>query len=338
MTGDRERHETSPFLTARGPVGAIMAALVGVNALTWIWAWHAFQGQPALLGTALLAWVFGLRHAVDADHIAAIDNVVRKLVQDRRRAWDAGLFFALGHSATVLLLCLGVIAVPSFAGIESLRQMADIWGTVFSATFLLLIALANLLTLRRLWRARRGGFRDGDGFENPGGLMGRVLRPVQRLVGRGWHMLPVGFLFGLGFDTASEVALLILTAQQAAAGLSPWAVLVFPAMFTAGMVLIDTADSAVMTGAYGWAMRDPARTISYNIAVTGLSVFVALGVGGLELLGMFASHEGSTIARLPFVTWLLNALPFAGFVVVGALLLLCGIAVMARRSRPGLAD
>ena len=324
---------------ARGQIATMMALLCLANVLIWAWAGYAFHARPALLGTALLAWVFGLRHAVDADHIAAIDNVVRKLVQNGRRAWDSGFFFALGHSATVLILCLGIIAFPSMHGIARPREAADAWGTWFSAGFLLMIGMANLLTLPRLWRARRGG-----SFEvaSAGGVMSRVLRPVQRLVGRTWHMVPVGFLFGLGFDTASEVALLVLTAQQAAAGLSMSDVLVFPAMFTAGMVLMDTADSAVMTGAYGWALREPARRLGYNIVVTALSVFVAVGVGGFELVGLLAAHAGSAIGHAPFGTRMLNAMdlagPFAGFAVVAVLLLLWGGAALALRLWPKVAE
>jgi high-affinity nickel-transport protein len=320
---------------ARGQIVAMMCLLAFVNALMWVWAGYAFHLRPALLGTALLAWVFGRRHAVDADHIAAIDNVVRKLVNHQRRAWDCGFFFALGHSATVLMLCLGIIAVPSIHGIARLREAADTWGTLFSASFLLAIGLANLLTLPRLWRARRG-----EPFEvSPsGGVMSRVLSPVQRLVGRTWHMLPVGFLFGLGFDTASEVALLVLTAQQVVSGLSLADVLVFPAMFTAGMVLMDTADSAVMTGAYGWALREPARRFGYNIAVTTVSVFVAIGVGGIELIGLLAAHVERSSGQVSLVTRILDAIDvtgsYAGFVVVAVLLLLWGGAVLAVRFWP----
>ena len=324
---------------ARGQIATTMGLLALANVLTWAWAGYAFHVRPALLGTALLAWVFGLRHAVDADHIAAIDNVVRKLVHKGRRAWDSGLFFALGHSAIVLILCIGIMAVPSMDGVARLREAADAWGTLFSGMFLLAIGIANLLTLRRLWHARRGGAFDAP---SPGGLMSRVLRPVQRLVGHTWHMVPVGFLFGLGFDTASEVALLVLTAQQAAAGLSTSDVLVFPAMFTAGMVLMDTADSAVMTGAYGWALRDPARRLGYNIVVTALSVFVAVGVGGLELVGLLAAHTEVAIGHAPFVTRMFNAMdvagPFAGFVVVAVFLLLWGGAALALRLWPKVAE
>jgi len=324
---------------ARGPIAVFIALLIAGNMLTWVWAVRAFSDRPALLGTALLAWVFGLRHAVDADHIAAIDNVVRKLVHSRRRAWDSGLFFALGHSTTVLGLCLSIIAFPSVHGIGRLRELADAWGTVFSAVFLLLIGMVNLLTLRRLWSARQGGEFD----QAPsGGAMSRILRPVQRLVGRTWHMFPVGFLFGLGFDTASEVALLVMTAQQAAAGLSAADVLVFPALFTAGMVLVDTGDSAVMTGAYGWALHEPRRQLTYNIAVTAVSVGVAVGVGGVELLGLLAVHAQSAVGQGPLLSRMLDAMSFTwsylGFVVVAILLLLWGIAAVVARLRPSVAD
>jgi nickel/cobalt transporter (NiCoT) family protein len=313
--------------------------LIGANVLTWVWAVSTFNDRPALLGAALLAWVFGLRHAVDADHIAAIDNVVRKLVHSRRRAWDSGLFFALGHSTTVLGLCLGFIAAPSMLGTGPLREFAGAWGTVFSAVFLLLIGMANLLTLRRLWSARQGG---AFAPSPAGGAMGHVLRPVQRLVRRTWHMFPVGFLFGLGFDTASEVALLVMTGQQAAAGLSASDVLVFPALFTAGMVLVDTADSAVMTGAYGWALREPRRQLTYNIAITAVSVSVAIAVGGTELLGLLAVHAQNAIGQSALVNRMLDAISAAwsylGFVVVAVLLLLWGVAAVVARLRPSVAD
>ncbi len=338
---NRERSAPMISRAARGPIAASMILLIGANILIWVWAVHAFGERPELLGTALLAWVFGLRHAVDADHIAAIDNVVRKLTHNGRRAWDSGLFFALGHSTTVLGLCLGVIALPWVHGIGALRDLADAWGTLFSAAFLLLIGLVNLVALQRLWRARQGGAFDRVNQWSVV-VTSRILRPVHRLVARPWHMLPVGFLFGLGFDTASEVALLVLTAQQAAAGLSASDVLVFPALFTAGMVLIDTADSAVMTGAYGWALREPGRKLNYNIAVTAVSVGVALGVGGIELVGLLVVHAQSAIAQLPWLGRVLDAISFTGsylgFVVVAALLLLWGIAAVVARLRPGVAE
>src|SRR4051794_13071239 len=169
----------------RAASGQTLAALLVANVLIWSTALHLFQSRQTLLGVALLAWVLGLRHAMDADHIGAIDNVVRKLVHGGRRAWGCGLFFAIGHSATVLAVCAAIIAFPSVHGLERLRAAADDWGTVFSASFLLLIGLTNLLTLRRLWHARDD--RSAAAFSS-GGALSRVLRPAQRLVGRSWHM------------------------------------------------------------------------------------------------------------------------------------------------------
>ncbi|MSP03418.1 MAG: HoxN/HupN/NixA family nickel/cobalt transporter [Acetobacteraceae bacterium] len=308
-------------------ISTVMGFLLAANLLAWAWAWHEFHDRPAMLSTALLAWVFGLRHAVDADHIAAIDNVVRKLARGGRRAWDCGLFFALGHSVIVLLLCLGIAVFPATSEVERVRDAIGDYGTMVSAGFLMLIAMANLLTLTRLLRARRG---EPVEVRVAAGAMSRILRPVQRLVGRGWHMLPVGFLFGLGFDTATEVALLVLTAQQTASGLSAASVLVFPALFAAGMVLIDTADSAAMNGAYGWASNEPGRKLTYDIAITVLSVFAAAGVGGLEVLGLLVDRGGGP----RIVAWLLDTLPFLGFGIVAVLLSLWGFAALATRIRP----
>jgi high-affinity nickel-transport protein len=322
---------------SRRRIAATIALLVAVNALAWVWAGNALHDHPVLLGTAFLAWVFGLRHGIDADHIAAIDNVVRKLVHHRRHAWDSGLFFALGHSATVLLLCVGIAAFPAVSGIEHLGDLAGgiragLWGQLVSAVFLVVVGLFNLRAARQVWRARHNAVSD---TLLPGGAMSRMLRPVRRLVGRSWHMVPVGFMFGLGFDTASEVALLVVTAQQAAAGLSPGDVLIFPALFAAGMILVDTADSAVMTGAYAWALHEPSRKLGYNLVVTALSAVVAVGVGGIELLGLLAEQAPNTAGRIPFIAWLPDAVggPFTGFVVVAALLALWGIAALASRSR-----
>ncbi len=321
MIHDRTRASQRPQMLA------MLACLLTANVLSWVWAWRVFHDQKLLMGTALLAWLFGLRHAVDADHIAAIDNVVRKLVQSGYRAWDGGLFFALGHSAIVLIACAAAAVFPAAGWAAPFRDAAAFWGTIVSATFLFLIALTNSVTLRRLWRVR--GDTGGE-IALTGGLLTRVLKPVQLLVTRSWHMLFVGFLFALGFDTASEVMLLALTGQQAAAGLPLSSVLVFPALFTAGMVLVDAADSAAMTGAYHWAFDNPARKAGYNIVVTSLSVFAALSIGGLEVLGLFVDAGGRVAALL------MNVLPYAGFGLAGMLLSIWGFAGFARRTRTGL--
>jgi high-affinity nickel-transport protein len=281
------------------PAG-LFGLLGAANIVAWVWAWQAFAGRPALLGTALLAWGFGLRHAVDADHIAAIDNVVRKLMQEDGRPVAAGLFFSLGHSAVVVLGSLAIAATTAAMRdrLETFRAVGSVIGTSVSAVFLLLIALVNLVILRDVWRRFRqvaGGGAPGAGDPDApvagGGPLALLCRPLFRAVTRSWHMFPLGFLFGLGFDTATEVGLLGIAAAQTAHGLSPWQILVFPALFTAGMALVDTADSVLMVEAYGWAFVRPLRKLWYNLVITAASVVVALLIGGSEAFGLLAGLD-----------------------------------------------
>ena len=293
---------------------ALLGALAAANLASWAWAWLAFAGNPTLLGTALLAWVFGLRHAMDADHIAAIDNVVRKLMQAGRGAPAAGLWFALGHSTVVVLATLAIAATTQAARthLAALAQIGSLAGTLISAGFLLAIALANLVILRGLWRryhhASRGGAPDTDEPQPAPlrGVLASLLRPVLALITRSWQMYPLGILFGLGFDTATEIGLLGISATQVSHGLPRWQVLVFPALFTSGMALVDTADSILMSGAYGWAFKNPLRKLTYNLAMTATSVAVALLIGGLEVLGV---HPGSgfIIVAVFMIFWIVSA-------------------------------
>jgi high-affinity nickel-transport protein len=269
--------------------------LIGANAGAWIWAWVAFGGHPLLLGTAFLAYVFGLRHAVDADHIAAIDTVTRKLMQDGRRPVGVGLFFSLGHSSVVVLLSAAVAAASAAlkGRLGAIAGIGELFGTCVSAAFLLALAGANLAiflsVLRTFRRVRRGGAyaeEEVDRLLARRGLLGRLFASLFRLIRQSWQMYPVGFLFGLGFDTATEVALLGISAREATAGIPATSILVFPALFTAGMALVDTADGILMLGAYQWAFDRPLRKLYYNLAVTLASVLVALGVGLFEILGL----------------------------------------------------
>lgn len=262
----------------------LYAALLLANLAAWLWALAAFHDHPVLLGAAALAYALGLRHAVDADHIAAIDNVTRKLMQQGQRPASVGLYFSLGHSTVVVIGC-ALIAGLSGALRDRIAQFAPIGnllGTGLSAAFLFAIALANLVTLASVWRALRGR---GEAA-GPTGLATRVLRPLIGLISRPSQMLGLGFLFGLGFDTATEIGLLAISAAQGAHDASPWIIMIFPALFAAGMSLIDTLDGALMVGAYGWALAEPRRKLRYNFAVTLISVLVALGVGAVEALGM----------------------------------------------------
>ncbi len=279
----------------RVPLIGIYGLLVTANLAVWIWAFLVFRSQPLFLGTALLAYGFGLRHAVDADHIAAIDNVTRKLMQAGKRPVTVGFFFALGHSTVVILAAAGVAATATALStrFEQFKSVGGIVGTVVSALFLFAIATANLVILRSVWRTwrhvRAGGRYVDEDFDillNSRGVLARLFRPVFRLVTASWHMFPLGFLFGLGFDTATEVALLGISATQAAQGISIWSIMVFPALFAAGMSLIDTTDGVLMLGAYDWAFVKPIRKLYYNLTITLVSVVVAFLIGGIEALGL----------------------------------------------------
>jgi len=277
----------------------LYAALIAGNLGAWAWALVAFHDYPVLLGTAFLAWSFGLRHAVDADHIAAIDNVTRNLMQRGERPVGVGFWFSLGH-ATVVVAASVVVALAAGAiqdRFPEFRALGGLVGTAVSVLFLFAVAAANCVVLVAVWRAfraaRRGVAPDADDLERflaRRGLLGRLFRPLFRLIGKSWHMYPLGLLFGLGFDTATEIALLGIAAAEAAKGLPVASILIFPALFTAGMSLIDTTDSVLMVGAYGWAFVKPLRKLYYNLTVTLVSVLVAVAVGGIEALGLVADR------------------------------------------------
>jgi high-affinity nickel-transport protein len=309
-------------------VAGIFGLLILANAAVWGWALAAFQGQPMLLGLSLLAWSLGLRHAVDADHIAAIDNVTRKLLQAGRRPISVGLFFALGHSAVVALAAAGLaMAVPLLGDrFEAWRHIGGLIGTLVSVLFLLAIAATNLVVLRSTWRA------DRDGPSAEGGLV-RLCRPLFRLITRPWHMFFLGFLFGLGFDTATEVALLGLSASQAAQGMSIWAILVFPALFAAAMALVDTADGVLMLRAYGWAFADPVRRLRYNVAITLVSVVVAVAVAGFQILGLVGEEGGPSGAFWDTIGRLNDHADAVGLAIIGVFVAIWIGAVLLHRAR-----
>ena len=309
----------------RGTVVRLYAGLIVANLAAWMCALMAFRGHPALLGTALLAWVCGLRHAVDGDHIAAIDNVVRKLMQAGQAPVGAGLWFATGHSVVVALACLAVaLASATPLWLDTAQRFGAVAGTAVSAGFLLMIAISNLAILRTTWR-RRGAPQDlsQDPTRQPG-LIGRLCAPAFRLVTASWHMAPLGFLFGLGFDTATEVGLLGLSAREASHGAGAWQVMVFPALFAAGMALVDATDSVLSVGAYGWAFIEPARKIAYNMAITGVSAALALIVGAVELLGSAGGEAVPGTAFWRAISWLNESPGILGAAVVTIVLLCWG--------------
>ena len=277
----------------------LYAALLVFNAILWGVTLLVSVHFSFILGLALLAYTFGLRHGVDADHIAAIDNVTRKLVRDGKRPLGVGLYFSLGHSTIVIVLS-AVVAVAATVvqdRVPQLQGMGGLVGTSVSALFLYVIGIINLLVLidvyRMFRRVTRGGVYHEETLERflaQRGMMNRFFGPVVRAIDSSWKMYPLGLLFGLGFDTASEVALLGLSATTAGDGLPVVAVMLFPLLFTAGMSLVDTTDSILMLGAYGWARVKPVRKLYYNLNITLVSVLVALIVATVELLDILAGR------------------------------------------------
>ena len=277
----------------------VYGVLLVFNVGTWLWAIMVFRHYPVLLGTAFLAYSFGLRHAVDADHIAAIDNVTRKLMQEGKQPVSVGFMFSLGHSTVVFV---GSMSIASAAAVlqhrmDALRSIGGLIGTLVSTVFLFGIAFVNLTVLRSVYRVfsrvRKGApyvEEDLNLLLADRGLLARLFRPVFAMIQKSWHMYPLGFLFGLGFDTATEIGLLSISATEASKGLSIFSTLLFPALFAAGMSLVDTTDNVLMLGAYGWAFIKPVRKLYYNMTITLVSVVVALVVGGIEALSLFAGQ------------------------------------------------
>jgi len=314
----------------RSKVIGIYGILFLFNVGSWVWAIIAFRHFPVLLGTSLLAYSFGLRHAVDADHIAAIDNVTRKLMQEGKRPIAVGFLFSLGHSTVVVLgsLAIAATALALHHRMDSARAIGGVIGTLVSTFFLFAIAIANLLVMRSIYKAFvrvRGGApyveEDFDLLLADRGFLSRLFRPMFALITRSWHMYPLGFLFGLGFDTATEIGLLGISAAEASKGLSLWSILVFPALFAAGMSLIDTTDNILMLGAYGWAFVKPVRKLYYNLTITFVSVLVAFIVGGIEALGLLAAHFHLTGFVWTRIQQLNSNFGLLGYCIVGLFVL-----------------
>ncbi len=285
----------------RSKIAVIYALLVLANVGAWVLAFAAFAGRPLLLGTALLAYTFGLRHAVDADHISAIDNVTRKLMQSGKKPVSVGFFFSLGHSTIVVALSAAIAfaAAVVHASLPGLQSIGGVIGTSISALFLYAIAAINIVVLVQVYRTfrrvRHGeSYADvaGDASTNGGGLWCRLFAPFMKVIGSSWHMYPLGVLFGLGFDTATEVGILGIAALEAGKGLPVYTIMVFPLLFTVGMCLLDTTDGVLMLGAYGWAFVKPVRKLYYNLTITLVSVLVAVLVGTIEALSIIGPQLG----------------------------------------------
>lgn len=314
----------------------IYSLLFALNIVAWVLAFAAFSTKyPALLGTALLAYTFGLRHAVDADHISAIDNVTRKLMQENKRPTTVGFFFSLGHSTIVIVLSVAIAIAAVFVKdvIPSLQGAGGIIGTLVSAFFLYLIAFINLLvlweifqTFRKVTRGENYSNSQLEDFLDKRGLMARFFRPLLKMTDKSWKMYPIGVLFGLGFDTATEVGLLGITGLEASHGLPVIYILIFPLLFMAGMVLIDTTDGVLMLGAYGWAFVKPIRKLYYNLNITLVSVLVAFVVGTIEVFSIISGPLGLTGGFWDY----LNNLDFGvlGGMIIGVFVLSWGVSTI----------
>ncbi len=277
----------------------VYSFLVVLNVGAWALAFLVFREHATAFGACLLAYGYGLRHAVDADHIAAIDNVTRKLLQEKKQPVGVGFFFSLGHSTVVILLSLVVAHGTGYVRqhFPELKAVGGMIGISVSAAFLLLIAVINFMifveVFKRFQAARRGQIEIHDALHDMlagEGLVPRFLRKIFGFVSQSWHMYFVGFLFGLGFDTATEIALLGLAGTQAAQSVPLWSIMIFPLLFTAGMCLLDTTDGVVMLGAYGWAFVKPVKKLFYNMTITLVSFLIALVIGTLETLSIIASR------------------------------------------------
>ncbi|MFJ9728476.1 HoxN/HupN/NixA family nickel/cobalt transporter [Streptomyces sp. NPDC101209] len=276
---------------------------------------HYEVGSKAFgIGLGITAYTLGVRHAFDADHIAAIDNTTRKLMADGKRPVSVGFWFALGHSSVVIVLAVMIAAGTQLADKvtnqnSGTHQVLGFLGTTVAGAFLYLIAALNLVALVgivRVFRAMRAGTYDENELQrhlDSRGFMNRFLGRLTRSISRPGQMYPVGFLFGLGFETATEVTLMIMAGSGAAAGLPWYAILCLPLLFTAGMCLFDTLDGTFMNFAYQWAFSHPVRKVFYNLTITGLSIVVAFFIGTMELVGLDVGNIGYVIVGLFVVVW-----------------------------------
>ncbi|HEX6506843.1 MAG TPA: HoxN/HupN/NixA family nickel/cobalt transporter [Chloroflexota bacterium] len=319
---------------------AIYAILIGFNIAVWGVLLLSSAKYGLLLGLAPVAYGFGLRHAVDPDHIAAIDNTTRKLMQDGKRPVAVGFFFSLGHSTVVFALSVLVAISAAFVrtNLHQMKNLGGIIGTSVSGVFLLIIAVINLIVLAdivKTWRqVVRGATYDDttlDAYLSNRGLLARLFRPLLKVVTSSWNMYVIGLLFGLGFDTASEVGILGMSATAGAGGMPVWLILVLPLLFVAGMALIDTTDGVAMLGAYGWAHVRPVRKLYYNMNITMISVLIALFIGGVEVLSVISSETGLTTG--PF-GWAANiSFGSLGYYIIGIFVVSWAISVLVFKLR-----
>ena len=329
-------------------MGAMFGFIAFLHIAGGLLMWKATSGRYELSdgslfgwGTAALAYVLGMRHAFDADHISAIDNTTRKLMSEGQRPLAVGFFFSLGHSSVVFVLALLLnFGIKSLGGElknedSALHHYTGLVGTTVSGTFLMLIAILNLVILVSIVgvfiQMRKGTYSDEELEKhlNSRGLLMRFFGPIARRIDKSWKMYPLGILFGLGFDTATEIGLLVLAGSSVVAGLPWWAIISLPLFFAGGMSLLDTIDGSFMNFAYGWAFSKPVRKVYYNIIITGLSVAVALFVGGLEICQVIAGQLNLSGGFWDYA--LAFDLNSAGYFIVGAFVVVWSVALLLWR-------
>ncbi|WP_413456596.1 HoxN/HupN/NixA family nickel/cobalt transporter [Herbaspirillum huttiense] len=320
---------------ANGKIGRMVLALVLGNLAVWAWALLSLRDSAALLGTALLAYSFGLRHALDVDHIAAIDNVTRRLMHQGKKPVTVGLSFATGHSLVVILasLAIGLMAQSVSPYLSAVQNFGATIGNVVSVAFLLAIGLLNAVLLLDTYRkSGQGGGITQHGHHAAGGILSRLLRPLTGNIQSSWQMIPLGVLFGLGFETATEVAVLGTSALQASQGASLMTVLLFPCLFTMGMLTVDAIDGVLMLRVYGWAFITPQRKVFYNVTLTLTSTVLAMLIAGINIADMVQEayqlegpvwawlhelHEsytllGALIVAVFLASWLMSQILYRG--------------------------
>lgn len=321
-------------------LAGIYAVLIGVNVVAWGGVFLFSTKYGLLLGLAPVAYGLGLRHAVDPDHIAAIDNTTRKLMGEGKRPVAVGLFFSLGHSTVVFALSIFIAFSAAYVrrNLPQMESAGGVIGASVSGVFLLVIAIINLVVLVDIvgtWRqvAKGTGYDDRtlDDYLSNRGLLARLFRPLLKMVTQSWHMYAIGLLFGLGFDTASEVGILGMSATVGTGGMPAWLILLLPLLFVAGMALVDTTDGIAMLGAYGWAYVRPVRKLYYNMNITLLSVIIALFIGGVEVLQVIGSETGVTAGP---IGWAAN-FQFAslGYYIIGILLVSWALSALVFKLR-----
>lgn len=315
------------LLASRKSWQSYFAVVIILHVVGFIGLYSVARNDIAFWSMGLLAYTLGLRHAFDADHIAAIDNTVRKLVQQKRSPHGVGFYFSLGHSSVVFLMVLAIALSIHWLQdrMPQMQEIGSVIGMTVSGSFLVLIGVLNfiiLISLVKLFRKMRQGGYDNDELERlleSRGLFARMLRPLFRFVNRSWHVYPLGFLFGLGFDTATEIGLLAISAVAAQGSISFFGILSLPILFAAGMSLLDTADGIFMTGAYRWAFNTPLRKLYYNTTVTTISIIAALVIGVVELVQI--ASEKFELTSPVFVWFGQLDFEYLGYVLAGLFLL-----------------